>query len=310
MFGYHTLGFGSGGLPLLPGSVMVVSTDANNQFMLVESLGSFATFGDLVSGPAVGESEGAGAANFTRGVFASGSSASNGAGLGYINMRTQGSAKFFGAVVSRQGGGSGSNTGGNGSAGSCTSTTRFAWAGQTNSASFPPGTWNSNIDYIDYASLGTAQNFGELTPFGRIVGGAGSSTRGIYWGRFGNVHGPARNDIDFITIASTGNSSSFGDSQNSRGGGAFSSTTRCVGNQQTSSGYVTIASTGNAQTFSSLRSTESRQSGSSQTVGIIRDSNSDMQKATIATTGSMTTFGSGGQSDGGNMACNVSGGNT
>ena len=95
MFGYHTLGFGSGGLPLLPGSVMVVSTDANNQFMLVESLGSFATFGDLVSGPAVGESEGAGAANFTRGVFASGSSASNGAGLGYINMRTQGSAKFF-----------------------------------------------------------------------------------------------------------------------------------------------------------------------------------------------------------------------
>ena len=309
MFGYTTLGFGSGGVPLLPGSVMVVSTDANNQYMLVESLGSFATFGDLVS-PAVQEDEGAGAANFTRGVFASGGSQGNGAGLGYINIRTLGNAKEFGQVVARQGGGSGSDTGDNGSQGSCTSTTRFCWAGQTNSASYPPGSWNSNIDYIDYASLGDAQHFGNLTPYGRIVGGAGSSTRGIYWGRFGNVHGPARNDIDYITIASTGNSSSFGDSQNSRGGNAFSSTTRCVGNQQEASGYVTIASTGNAQHFSSVRQTESRQAGSSTLVGIIRGPHSDMQKATIASTGSMTTFGSGGQSDGGNMACNQSGGNT
>ena len=36
------------------------------------------------------------------------------------------------------------------------------------------------------------------------------------------------NTIDFITIATTGNATDFGDLTNLRGGGAMSSPTRCV----------------------------------------------------------------------------------
>jgi len=305
-------GFGFAGLALLKGSVLVssghdVGGTRTMQYMIVEDLSDFAYFGDIA--PSIGDCDNSGSSSSTRGVFFSAGSFAQNNGGGYITMRSTGNANFFGYVVARTGGG-GANTGGNSSVGTATSTTRSCWAGQTNSSTFPPGTWNSNIDYVDYASLGNAVKFGDLTPYGRIVGGAGSPTRGIYWGRFGNVHGPARNDIDYITIASTGNSTSFGDSQNSRGGGACSSTTRAIGAQQTVAGYVTIASTGNATTFDTIRGFEGAQQGGSVTVGIFRDGNSAMQKCTIASTGSFTTFGTTGQDGGGNMACTNTGGNT
>ena len=81
-----------------------------------------------------------------------------------------------------------------------------------------------------------------------------SSTRGV----FGGGNGP-QNTIDYITIATTGNATDFGDLTIARYSlGACSSSTRGVfggGNTGSTSNvidYVTIASAGNATDFGDL----------------------------------------------------------
>ena len=77
--------------------------------------------------------------------------------------------------------------------------------------------------------------------------------------------GSATNIMEYITIASTGNSTDFGDTTEARFGmGGFSSPTRGIlsggnsGSRVNTIDYVTIASAGNATDFGDLLAVNSR----------------------------------------------------
>ena len=84
-----------------------------------------------------------------------------------------------------------------------------------------------------------------------MIGGASNSTRGLFFGGFTPSHS---NTIDFITIATTGDATDFGDliTGRSRGCAAASSTRGITegGSPGTNSiEFVEIATTGNAVDF-------------------------------------------------------------
>ena len=62
------------------------------------------------------------------------------------------------------------------------------------------------MDFVTIASAGNATDFGDLTAGFTNGGGRSSSTRGI---RAGNGTPAAVNVIEFITIATTGNTTKF-----------------------------------------------------------------------------------------------------
>ena len=117
------------------------------------------------------------------------------------------------------------------------------------------------IDFITISSTGNASDFGDtLQPFASL-GSAGSRTRAVFGGG-SSPTGPYAtvNSIEFVTIASTGNSLDFGDLTVARYSvGAVSNSTRCVfmmgninpvSNSQTNViDFFNTATTGNAQDF-------------------------------------------------------------
>tara|TARA_R100001163_G_C5049036_1_gene186004 strand:+ start:76 stop:1320 length:1245 start_codon:yes stop_codon:yes gene_type:complete len=171
----------------------------------------------------------------------------------YITIASPGNATDFGDMGTLKFWGAG-----------CTSTTRGIFAGGTNDGSLSSAT--TNISYITIASTGNSTNFGSLNDIYGLVNftGASSNTRGIFFGgRNDNTgSGGGRDAMLYITIASTGNSSDFGDlSSASRFNAATGSSTRAVcaiGSNGSSNvntlEYVTIASTGNATDFGDLTS--------------------------------------------------------
>ena len=106
--------------------------------------------------------------------------------------------------------------------------------------------------------------------------------------------------MDYVTIASTGNATDFGDSTLvRRGQGGCSSPTRGLtaggftGSTNTNSiDYVTIANTGNATDFGDLikMSGLNLRAASSHTVGAFIDSGNAIVTVTIASTGNATDF--------------------
>ena len=131
-------------------------------------------------------------------------------------------------------------------------------------AAAPTG-YTNKIDYITIATLGNATDFGDSTIPGRGVGALASPTRAVFAG--GYVAGPApnmTNTIAYVTIATTGNTTDFGDMATSRmnmSGGGCSSNTRGLFaggvNLPSVTGYnlidfITIATTGNSQDFGDL----------------------------------------------------------
>ena len=123
---------------------------------------------------------------------------------------------------------------------------------------------SNTIDYVTIATTGNATDFGDtaITESNGIIGPlvASSSTRGVIAGCAATAF---QNVIQYVTIATTGNSLDFGDltvgrqsgagcSTNVRaifGGGINSSSTRF-----NTIDYVTIATTGNATDFGDLAS--------------------------------------------------------
>ena len=68
------------------------------------------------------------------------------------------------------------------------------------------------IEYITMSTTGNSQDFGDLTDSRSGAGGASNGTRGCFMGGWPapNVSG-ATDTIDYVTIASTGNATNFGD---------------------------------------------------------------------------------------------------
>jgi hypothetical protein len=194
--------------------------------------------------------------------------------------------------------------------------------GYTNS---PAATSTNIIDYITISTTGNALDFGDLTSGIQDAHSCSSSTRGLFasvadnridkryssatgnsirglWGGGGNPS--VYTTIDYVIIASLGNSIRFGDLTFAREGlSACSSPTRGVfGGGQTPAtlniiDYITIASTGNAQDFGDL-TLDRRFPGScsSLTRGLWGGGNNSsntniIDYITIASTGNAIDFG-------------------
>jgi len=163
----------------------------------------------------------------------------------------------------------------------------------------------NQIAYFNMASSGeNAQDFGDLTLGRFYFGCASSSTRAIWCGgQSGN--GTAYNNLDYITIASTGNATDFGDISAGahKSGSGCSNSTRAVwtlGRNSSNVGtntihYSTIASTGNTTDFGDYTAgiTNVSASFASPTRGCMTrgDQGNELQYVTIASTGNTTDFG-------------------
>ena len=126
-------------------------------------------------------------------------------------------------------------------------------AGGTNPAAI------DTIEYITISKQGNSIDFGNLTATRQSQpGGTGSSTRGVIGGGQDGGSPTTLNIIEFITFATTGNASDFGDLTAARRQPAVTgSQTRGIfsgGGPSTvnTMDYVTIAATGNAVDFGDL----------------------------------------------------------
>ena len=133
----------------------------------------------------------------------------------------------------------------------------------------------TNIDFVTIATLGDAQNFGDLSLARTRIGTCSNATRGLFGA---GVDFPGTNiaDADYVTIASTGNATFFGDlTISGRRGGACSSPTRgvwggnCKANDDLSNiiDYVEFATLGDAVDFGDLSVTRGQCSGFSNAHG-------------------------------------------
>jgi len=162
-------------------------------YVTIATTGDASDFGDLTTGRAYPLG---GIGNGTRGIIGGGSPLTVLTyGLDYVNIQTKGNATHFGDMTAQRQAGTGMSN-----------TTRGITAGGQN-----PSNLNT-IDYFTIATLGDAVDFGDITYSSTngvdYLGSAASATRGLLAG--GQT--PAKKaDIEYITIATTGDSKEFGD---------------------------------------------------------------------------------------------------
>ena len=189
----------------------------------------------------------------------------------------------------------------------CSSATRALFGG-----GYIVGSGDSNvIDFVVISSGGGANDFGNLNVATLRDGGkVCNSTRGIWAGGqvIPSTSPGTVNIIQFVTMATTGDASNFGDLTKDRRDayGVQSSTRGVFAGQETKFptsaavnilDFITIATTGNAQDFGDmLESGNTTASGSSSTRGIYagggENGNSNtISFITIATKGNAENFG-------------------
>jgi len=130
---------------------------------------------------------------------------------------------------------------------------RCVWAGGYDKNGVPSST-TSSIDFINSHTLGNSRSFGNLTAAGQDAHGSGNANRGLFQGRFNS------DAIEYITIASEGDSIDFGDMVTARYYTASaSSSTRAVtmggvdpSNATNAIEYVEIMTLGDAIDFGDM----------------------------------------------------------
>ena len=227
------------------------SDDATMEFITISSTGNSAEFGeDTIA------DNGAIMSNQTRGINASGDSSIN--SISYVTIAQLGNAVDFGDVTL--------GTGIYGTSGLGNATRGIIIAGRV--APSPSDDGNA-MHYITMSTLGNSADFGDTSAKIYASGTAANATRGLILGAR-NLGNPAQsNMIDFVNIASLGNSVRFGelaksnDPYASYNGTGLASPTRavyCGGYgapaptyaSNTTMDYVQIMSTGNAIDFGDL----------------------------------------------------------
>ena len=226
------------------------------------------------------------------GVYAGGQASSRVNVIQSINIAVTSNTSDFGDLLYTQS-----------ECGACSSSTRGVIGGGYADSGIG---YSNVIQYITLASSGNAQDFGDLTvargsQFGGSVGSCSSSTRGIWAGGFNGSS--KQNVIDYVTIASTGNATDFGNLTQARTlPSGLASPTRGVfigsdvSNYRTMD-YITIASTGNATDFGDiLRNRFPTGSCSNSTRGLNAGGEdggnvTTTDYITIASTGNATDFG-------------------
>ena len=231
------------------GGGITPSNTAKMQYVTISSKGGGNNFGDLT----LARNHPAAASNSTRGIFAGGWNPISFNVIEYITIATTGDANDFGDLTTPRW------FAGNGRA----SSTRMVFMGGITQNTSPwavsPATvYQSMIDYVEIATKGNSQDFGNLINslkgYGMGCGNVASTTRTV---SMGGYYDPAdRNEIQYITFATKGDATDFGDLlATTRGGGSTSSQTRGLlaggrtPTQVNTIQYITIASTGNATDF-------------------------------------------------------------
>ena len=212
-------------------------------FITISTLGNSQDFGDLNSG----YSAGAATNDRTRG-FYSGGNTGNQLDMRFCTLASMGDSVDGGGdlVVATKGSPTGNS-----------SSTRGVISGGRDH----PGAAEVNvIQYHTIQSLGNASDFGDLlNPRSYSGGNCQSSTRGIIAAGFLPAAPTRTNSIEFITMASLGNSTDFGDlatavstlgaaSNSTRGIFAGGSSPTALRDMQ----FITIATAGDAQDFGDL----------------------------------------------------------
>lgn len=204
----------------------------------------------------------------------------------YITISTTGNATDFGDL----------NAAYDATAASSSTRGLFARSGST-----------SSIVYVTIATTGNSTTFGNLSQARLDSRGCGNNTLALFGGGADPANSAtAYNTIDYVTIATTGNATDFGDlTVARRSAGAFSSSTRAIwsggvlGNTPYTNviDYVTIATTGNATDFGDLTTETGLLTGCSSSTrglsagGFTSGRVNTIEYVTIATTGNATDFG-------------------
>ena len=262
------------------------ATVSDIEYLTISTLGNAQDFGDLT-----GNRQRLGVcASSTRGILAGGYT-----GSGFDNQIQKITIASTGDATDTGGNLTESKNRLNG----CSNSTRgiFAWGNPSSNV----------IEYITISSDGSAQDFGDTSYAAEDGMALSSSVRGVFLG--GETPGsPAvpHDNIEFITISSTGNSQDFGDlTYNAFSSGAFSSATRGVigggvvtgGSVNNNINFLTIASTGNAQDFGDLTDARGDTTGASSTTRGVWYGGSDpaliaiIDYVEIASTGNAVDFG-------------------
>jgi len=223
----------------------------------------------------------------TRGLFAGGYKVPGTSNeIDFINVDTTGNATDFGNLSAERRGVAG-----------LASRTRGLFAGGRS-----PDV--NTIEFVTIASTGDVTNFGDLTITSHHGTGLSDSTRGIITA-MENPGWPSSNSnqIDYVTIASTGNANDFGDLYfGTRECGGCASPTRGVVFSGTPSGsnviqYFTISTQGNSADFGDLTTVGQRGKGGSNAVrglfniGLTPSVSNIVDFITIATLGNAKDFG-------------------
>ena len=276
-------------------------TSRRMDYLNLSTLGNSMYFGDIAS-PLGARRQTGGCSSSTRGIFMGGQgNGSNLNEIGYLTIASQGDAVDFGNLSAQRqtcqtlssstrgisyGAGEPavnvieyieiSTTGNSINFGESAKSRRdgFSLASSTRGIS-GGGTGGTNaeslIEYITISSLGDGTEFGNLTQRGRGQRSFSNSVRGIINGGYDSASPYARSSrIQYITMASTGNASYFGEltsafaagssgtqSNHIRGVFAGGTTPTAVNNID----YITIATAGNALDFGDLSVESWSQSG-------------------------------------------------
>ena len=171
------------------------------EYVIMASTGNGNDFGDLALAAMVP----APVANNTRGVIAlgqAGPSPQQSRRIQFITLSTGGDAQDFGEVTTL-------NKAGAGFVGSPTRACFMGGTGTTGAADHV----SNVIDFVTISTTGNAEDFGDMTVAVNNFASASSSIRGLHaGGRTGSPVAEAlQNVIGYITIASTGNATDFGD---------------------------------------------------------------------------------------------------
>ena len=251
-FASSTRGFDAGG--------STPSFETDIEYVTISSQGGGNDFGDL----SLARSYPAGASNATRGIIAAGSVApapgSQTSSIEFVTMASTGDASSFGDLTLARTYMSGAG---------CQSTTRGIFAG-----GHPMNT--NLIDFVLFSTGGTATKFGDLTLARSGLSAGSNATRGIFAGGSDGAQSPSAgvNTIDFITMATEGNATDFGDATITSfrwmGAGMYSATrgVHCGGYPAINViQFITVATTGNAIDFGDLRQSVSNSANSSDSHG-------------------------------------------
>ena len=222
-------------------------------FFTIATTSNATDFGDLLQA----DHEHCALSNQTRGLITGGTGSLN--GIEFLTIATTGNAQDFGDITSTRRGASGG-----------ASPTRGLFCGSAS----PQAT--AQIDYVTIASQGTdSQDFGDLTVNRGRAGSVSSSVRTVIAGGYTPSSPNLSDTIDFVTIATTGDATDFGDlsftasqmnngmSNNSRGVFVVTGNPSAVNNLE----FITITTTGNSNDFGDAHQAQNRATSGSDSHG-------------------------------------------